>query len=205
MINLKDRANIRLASIVAAAMVTVSMLGMPLMFVQPAQAVSNWETAKQCLIESTQQAHKNDDTYFTRCVNNQSFEGMVYRAYHVVLGREPDVNGFNYLSKVAAKAAKKDPTKAVVDVMMRSNEYRNKIMTENTQLFVAETYQRAFRTAGDKAGIAYWTNRINSINSNRLTQERFLRTFVQTSRTKTVWSLEAPCFITGYNEQYCAD
>ena len=168
----------------------------------PVQAASGWKTEKQCRTEAAKSA---DDSYYVNCVNNQSLEAMVYRAYRVVLGRQPDRKGYNYWVSKAYANRSNNPTAVVVRGLMNGSEYRNHVMTENTQLFVQETYKRAFNKAGDANGVNYWTKRINSMGKDHVSQEQFLAYFTQVSRTKRVWSLEAPCFVSNYNAKYCAD
>lgn len=184
--------------LISAAVVMVSVLSAPLIGNKSADAAS-WKTLAQCEKEAK---NSNDDTYASRCINNESIEGAVYRVYRVVLGRQPDRSGFNYWVGKAQVAANqgKSPVSTVVTGLMASNEYRNKIMTGNNKLFIEETYVRAFGKKADAAGVKYWESRINS---RAISHAQFLEHFAQIDRTKLTWSIEAPCYVTSYL-RYCA-
>lgn len=185
--------------VMAASLIVLSIFAAPLLGNKQTQA-AGWKTVAQCQAEATS---SSDDTYASRCINQQSVEGVVYRVYRTVLGRQTDRGGFNYWVKTANLAAKqgRDPVAVVIKGLMSSNEYRNKVMTGNTKVFVAETYVRTFGKKADAAGAKYWENQINA---GKVSHQKFLATFAQSDRAKTTWSLEAPCYVTSYTA-YCAD
>ena len=165
---------------------------------RPVQAASGWKTAKQCEAEAYR---SNDDMYYSKCINNQSYEGMTFRAYVVVMGRYPDTSGFRYWSTQASKQTSGKTTITVVNGLMKSSTFKTKYNYADTKKFVSATYDRAFNRVGaaDPSGVTYWTNQINA---KKISRAQFLANFTQNNRTKTTWSLEAPCYT---NQRYCAD
>lgn len=189
---------VKKAFLVSFVAITVAVTGVAPLSSRSVEAAGSWKTAKVCEAEAYR---SNDDMYYSKCINTRSYEGMVFRAYIVVLGRYPDPSGFKYWSSQAAKQTSAKSTITVVNGLMRSNTFKTKYNYTDTRTFVSAAYDRAFNRvgAGDPSGIAYWTNQINA---KRITRAQFLANFTQNSRTKTTWSLEAPCYTNPY---YCAD
>lgn len=191
-------ARVKRVVLVSLVAVTVAVTGVAPLSSRPVEAAGSWRTAKQCEAEAYR---SHDDMYYSNCINNKSYEGMVFRAYIVVLGRYPDARGFKYWSAKAAQQSSGTTTITVINGLMKSSTFKTKYNYADTRKFVSATYDRAFNRvgAGDPSGVTYWTNQINS---KKISRAQFLANFTQNSRTKTTWSLEAPCYTNPY---YCAD
>ena len=182
------------ASLLIVSVVGLSGIAAP----ASVSAASGWKTAAQCKAESTSTKYNptKDDTYYFNCLNNNSVEGMTFRAYQVVLGRYPDPSGFKYWSGVAAKNINGDPTAAVVNGLMTSAAFKNRAAGQTDSQFISTTYNYAFNVenGADPSGLTYWVGRLNSKTSSHLSRAELLANFTQQSRTKTVWSLEVGCY-----------
>lgn len=191
------------APLIAVVFVATSAIAAPFANNQGTHAASDWTTVDGCKREVTA---TSPDTFVTSCINNRSVEGMVFRAYRSVLGRNPDTSGYKYWVKVANANRSKDPVASVVKGLLASQEARNKgVLTENTQVFVSELYQKSLNRKPDTAGYKYWVNAINRMDGKRKTHQAVIGSFVQSAESKRVWSLEAPCYVTNYDAHYCAD
>ncbi len=191
------------APLAVVVLMASAVVAAPFLKNQNTQAANGWVTVSGCTKEA---AASNDDTYFNTCVNNRSVEGMVFRAYRAILNRNPDSAGFKYWVNVAAYNSSKDAVGPVVKGLLSSQEARNKgALTENTQVFVSELYQKSLNRNADSAGLKYWVNQINRMDGKRKTHQSVIGSFVQSTEAKRVWSIEAPCYVTNYDARYCAD
>jgi hypothetical protein len=191
------------APLVAIVFVATSAIAAPFVKSQNTHAANDWTTVEGCKKEATT---TSPDTFVTTCINNRSVEGMVFRVYRSVLNRNPDTAGYKYWVSVANANRSKDPVASVVKGLIGSQEARNKgVLTENTQVFVTELYQKSLNRKPDAAGYKYWVNEINRMDGKRKTHEAVIGSFAQSTEAKRVWSLEAPCYVTNYSKQYCAN
>ena len=193
------------APMAAVVILAGSVLAAPFASNSSTQAATGWTTKDGCAKEA---AASSDDTYFNNCLNNRSVEGMVYRAYHTILNRDPDANGFKYWVGAASTNVKngKDPVAPVIKSLYNSSEAaKSGLMTENTKVFVQAIYLNALRRNADTAGLNYWVNQIDRQDGKAKTRVEVAGLFAQNAEAKRVWSLEAPCYITNYDSRYCAD
>lgn len=193
------------APLAVVVLMAGTIVAAPFLKNQNTQAASGWATVASCTKEASA---STNDMYFNDCLNNRSIEGMVFRAYRIVLNRNPDASGFKYWVNASATNVKngKDPVLPIVKTLLYSQEARTKgVLTENTKLFVQNLYKRGFLRTADNAGLTYWVNQINRTDSKRKTYESVTSSFVQNNEAKKAWSLEAPCYITNYDARYCAD
>lgn len=180
------------APLVSVVVIFASVAAAPLLKSGTTNAAS-WETSASC------KAKNPAVQEYMRCLNQDSVEGMVFRAYQTVLGRTPEQAGFTYWVGVAKKNTA-NPTLAVVSGMMKTSEYGNRIMTGNPIVWVKEMYQRAlYRTAGDTE-VNYW---VGQINNRKMTHQQVAAFFVQSAEQKRITAWEVPCYVEGENSQYC--
>lgn len=182
------------APLASVVVIAVSVAAAPVLKSGEGNAAS-WETNASC------KAKYSSAPDYMRCLNHNSYEGMVFRAYQTVLGRQPDKGGFNYWVGVA-KNSPSNPTLAVVTGMMKSPEYGNRIMTGNPIVWVQEMYQRALYRSGSNAEVNYW---VNQINSRKQTHQQVATFFTQSEEQKRLTANSVPCYVTNRNPNYCFD
>ena len=93
----------------------------------------------------------------TPSAKNVGINGFVTRLYRNVLDREPDNKGFNYWAN-GIKNKSITGSNAVKGFFL-SKEMNNKGLSNAA--FVKELYKTIFNREADKAGLDYWTKRLN--------------------------------------------
>ncbi len=83
--------------------------------------------------------------------------GFVYRMYKVVLGREPDTEGYNYwVNKLNSKEL---AAADIVSGFFGSDEYKS--FGKSNGAIVTDFYAAMLDRTPDEEGYNYWTNRLN--------------------------------------------
>ncbi len=83
--------------------------------------------------------------------------GFVYRMYKVVLGREPDTEGYNYwVNKLNSKEL---AAADIVSGFFGSDEYKS--FGKTNSAMVTDFYAAMLDRTPDEEGYNYWTNRLN--------------------------------------------
>lgn len=94
---------------------------------QPEVSAAQLKTVADCRNQFKPANPQNAN--YVICVNNDTYEAMIYRAYKGVLGRAPESNPwlvYDYWLPIAKSSS--NPTLTVVSKMMKSSEYRNSEM-----------------------------------------------------------------------------
>lgn len=107
------------------------------------------------------------------CVNN-SAEGLTYRLYEGIFGREPDDGGYKYWTqKMAGDRTKpSEVAKSMLDAQSATAGLSN-------QDFVAKLYTVSLKRTADKGGLDYYTGKLDK---NQWTRERLMQHFAGVSK-----------------------
>ncbi|MCA9309365.1 DUF4214 domain-containing protein [Candidatus Saccharibacteria bacterium] len=108
------------------------------------------------------------------CVN-ASAEGLVYRYYKAVFGRDPDNSGYKFWTQQLAGDREK-PSRVAAKMLASSENNFGNLSNED---YVAKLYQNVLKRNGDPSGMAYWTKKLDD---KSWTRDRVLSQFAATAK-----------------------
>lgn len=183
--------------------VAVLMVGMTsgLFVNQPKASAAALKTVADC--RNQFKPAKPSNPKYVNCVNNDTYEAMIFRAYRGVLGRHPEPNPwlvYDYWLPIAKKSS--NPTEAVVSTMMKTKEYQQSTFgkTANHTNWTKTLYTRTLDRPASASEASYWTSQLTSGK----TRVQVAATVVQSPEAKKAPGsvINAPCYIAA---DACAD
>lgn len=186
------------APMLSIAVIVLSVVSAPLLNQSKVEAAA-LKTVAQCRAQYGG-GHLNEQ--YVSCVNNDTYEAMVYRAYRGVLGRYPEADkaGFNYWVGVAKSSS--NSTLTTTSKLMSTAEYKAKPYAPasyNQVKWVSELYQRSLDRKASVDEAYYWAAKMQAGKGQTpLTRAQVAASVIQSVEAKNAPGsvINAPCFVT---------
>lgn len=199
------------APLATVAVISVSAVTAPFLNQQKADATS-LKAVADCRVQYAPANPQNSK--YVSCVNNETYEAMIYRAYKGILGRAPESNPwlvYNYWLPIAKSSP--NPTLTVVSKMMKSSEYRGNTLgqipdsgegSDNVK-WVNALYPRTLDRRAGAEEAYYWAAAMQSQRGyTGKTRAEVAAVIIQSKEAKNAPGsvINAPCYIAADS---CAD
>lgn len=194
----------KLATLSSAIVIVISMMAGPALSPATVQA-AGLKTVDNC--RQLYRPNPINEAYVS-CVNNDTYEAMVYRTYRGILGRYPESNkaGFNYWVSEAKKATY--PSGTVAAKMMTTAEYKSKpyaAANYSDLNWVKDIYVRVLdRNASAEEAYIQAGSMMGSRGQPGKTKAELAASIIQSKEAKNAPGsvINAPCYIAA---DACAD